>query len=77
MGGSREKIPLSTKKYISRLSLDGFENAFSNPSANTFTAVMYGVMACSAPVISFLSVSGAACGGLNIGYFQPRACPNG
>jgi len=47
------------------LSLDGFENALSDPSTDKFTTAPYGFVACSAPVISFLSVGGVACGGLS------------
>jgi len=64
------------------LSLDGFENALSDPSTNKFTTAPYSFVACSAPVISFLSVSSVPCGGLSATvthrvqgnlYFSPKA----
>ena len=57
-GGSREKTPLPAKNTFFRLSLDGFERAFSNPSTSTFTTTPSCLMACSASVISYFLVSG-------------------
>jgi len=59
----RKNTSACKKNTFFRLSLDGFERALSNPSTNMFTTAPCGLMACSAPVISFLLVSGAAFGG--------------